>query len=914
MFTISKQLSCQKFIFKIHSSRLRRERWKLTLPVDEARRNEEIISLADSQILRWIDEINGVEGADEKAKAIKSEIKMLRKEPNSAQVRKRIRQLYSDLDKLQFKPDYMCLIIDKDKDYLRACKGFSINGVKYKRLLGTTGGVKNSTIVFVSENVVDELRRRNNNDRDMTKELVTAKLGAYMALNCSASVPVSFPKGILVVNDAETSFMSDYIYLASQDDGEPLMEFKENQQITINATDGFGLMLPCLAERWSQELGLDYVASGMCSRFSFEKGMVFTFDFLDFADKVAGGKYIVKDAWDNDVDIRNVELILTTSMVKLWDSYKSCEHYLECSIKNKFTFAVTKTCPRELENVRNLNYQFIQSYDLSPEDIDELIKPTMDEINDVLSGDWRRAAIFLKGAGLSEENVDRLEDNYAKALMIDQRMFNDPYIQSSIYQLIKNRINKAKVGVLKVHGNFSIVSGDPYLLCQSIFGLELTGLLKSGEIYSKYWFDSDAEKLACFRAPMTTHENIKIMKPCRSKEVSYWYQYMKTCTVLNAWDMTMPALNGLDYDGDMVFLTDNNVLVRKHIDLPAIMCAQKKAAKTIPAEEDFVTADINAFGNDIGSITNRATSMFEVRSAFEKGSREYDVLTYRIRCGQLLQQDAIDKAKGIVSKPMPREWYDYHAVNKIEDEEVRNFYRSVVADKKPYFMRYIYPALMSQYNTYIKNTDRNSLIEFGQTVAELKAHRYDELTERQKEFLRFYDHKMPVGVNDCVMNRICRKFEQAFDGFVKKNSKVAEFDYTIMKSDVEYSPKAYRTIKGLCEGYNKRLSNFSAFTDYERVDESDAKAGLDRINEEFVEECTKICPNQKELCNIMLDIYYSKSLTKRFVWSVCGSEIINNLLIANDNTISYPTLCDSGEVEYGGNRFTIETKKLEVFE
>ena len=914
MFTISKQLSCQKFIFKIHSSRLRRERWKLTLPIDEARKNEEIISLADSQVLRWIDELNGVEDADEKAKAIKSEIKRLRKEPNSAQVRKRIRQLYSDLDKLQFKPDYMCLIIDKDKDYLRACKGFSINGIKYKRLLGTTGGVKNSTIVFVSENVVDELKRRNNNDRDMTKELVTAKLGAYMALNCSASVPVSFPKGILVVNDAETSFISDYIYLESQDDGEPLMEYRENQQITIDATDGFGLMLPCLAERWSQELGLDYVASGMCSRFSFEKGMVFTFDFLDFADKVAGGKYIVKDAWGNDVDIRNVELILTTSMVKLWDSYKSCEHYLECSIKNKFTFAITKTCPKELENVRNLNYQFIQSYDLSPEDIDELIKPTMDEINDVLSGDWRRAVLFLKGAGLSEENVDRLEDNYAKALMIDQRMFNDSYIQSCIYQLIKNRINKAKVGVIKVHGNYSIVSGDPYLLCQSVFGLELTGLLKSGEVYSRYWFDTDAEKLACFRAPMQCEENIRVMTPCKTESAAYWYQHMKTCAILNAWDTTMPALNGLDFDGDLLFLTDNNVLVNKHKELPAIVCKQNKAVKTIPTEMDFVISDINSFGNDIGSITNRVTSMYEVRSGYEKGTREYEMLTYRIRCGELLQQDAIDKAKGIISKPMSREWYDYHAVSKIENEEKRNFYRSIVADKKPYFMRYIYPTLMSQYNTYIKNTDRNSLIEFGQTVAELKAHRYDELTERQKEFLRFYDRKIPVGVNDCVMNRICRKFEQAFDGFVKKSSKVAEFDYTIMKSDVEYSAKSYRAIRGLCEDYNKRLSNFTAFTDYERVDDNDARAGLDRINEEFIEECTKICPNQKELCNIMLDIYYTKSSTKRLVWSVCGSEIINNLLAANNNIISYPTICDSGEVEFGGNRFAIKTKKLEVLE
>ena len=546
MFTISKQLSCQKFIFKIHSSRLRRERWKLTLPVDEARRNEEIISLADSQVLRWIDELNGVEGADEKAKAIKSEIKRLRKEPNSAQVRKRIRQLYSDLDNLQFKPDYMCLIIDKEKDYYRAVKGFKINDVKYKRLLGTTGGIKNSTIVFVSERLWGELRHRIDNGRDMTKEMVPAKLNAYMALTCSASTPVSYPNGILVVNDAYTTFKDDIIYLANQNGGEPLMEFRTNQDIEIDATDGFGIALPSLMARWSSELGLDYVISGACTRCSFEKGMVFAFDFLDFGNKIAGGNYVVKDAWGNDVDVRNVELILTTSMLKLWDSYKSCDDYLRFCHENHYTFGITKACPKQLENVRNLNYQFIQSYDLDDEDVDELIAPTIEEIYDVLSGDWRKSVVFLKGMGLTESNIEKTENDFAKALMIDQRMLDDPYVKSSIFQIIKNRINRAKVGVVKVHGNFSIVSGDPYLLCQSVFGLEKTGLLKAGEIYNKYWADDGAEKVACFRAPQQCAENIRLMSPCRNEDTLYWYQHMKTCTIINAWDVTMPAMNGMD--------------------------------------------------------------------------------------------------------------------------------------------------------------------------------------------------------------------------------------------------------------------------------------------------------------------------------------------------------------------------------
>ena len=242
--------------------------------------------------MRWIDELNGVVDADIKARDIKSKIKRIKKESNTVSNKKEIKRLYQELDRLQFKPDYMCLIIDKKKDYYRACKGFTINNIKYRRLLGANGGIKNSTIVFVSERLYDELSRRIENDRNQDKELVTAKLEAYKALSCSASIPVSFPNGVLVVNDAETEFSSDVIYLTDENDGEPLVDFIKDYNVKLNASDGYGLMHPTLAQRWSQELELDYTVSGVNTRFSFEKGMVFTFDFIDFADKVANN-YIV---------------------------------------------------------------------------------------------------------------------------------------------------------------------------------------------------------------------------------------------------------------------------------------------------------------------------------------------------------------------------------------------------------------------------------------------------------------------------------------------------------------------------------------------------------------------------------------------------------------------------------------------
>lgn len=261
---------------------------------------------------------------------------------------------------------------------------------------------------------------------------------------------------------------------------------------------------------------------------------------------------------------------------------------------------------------------------------------------------------------------------------------------------------------------------------------------------------------------------------------------------------------------------------------------------------------------------------------------------------------------------MPRLWYDRHAANKSEGDA--KFQRNIVADKKPYFMRYIYPMLSKQYNTYIKNTDKNALREFQMTVAELKAISENDLTERQAEFLKYYKYRMPVGINACIMNKICWRFENEFDGHIGKHNSAIKFDYSIMRSEDEYTTKQFNSIKRLYEDYNKRLVNYAIFADYERIDDCDSFVTLSVMNDEFRKECYKVCPNASMLCNIILDICYTRSSTKRFAWNMCGSEIIHNLLIKNDNKISYPTLDCDGDIEFCGNKFIVETTEFEVDE
>lgn len=866
--------------------------------------------MADSNTLRFIDDINHLYDADERAADIQRKIRMLQKQETTRVNRKEIRRLYSELDEVQFKPDYMCLIIDKIEHYDKACKdGFYINGIHYERLLGTNGGVKNSTIVFVSSRIAPELKRRLENGRDLSKPLVPAKFESYKALSCSGSTPVSLPHGICVVPDCVTHFKSNVIYINDETSDEPIMEYRENEPVELIDSDGYGLMLPSLAERWSQELGLDYVMSGANTRFSWEKGMVFCFDFLEFADKVAGTR-LIKDAWGNEVDLSNIELILTTSQLKLWDSYKSFDDYLDNCLKNGYTFGIPKVCPKELENERYLNYQFIQSFQLTDEQIEELIQPTIQEIKDILGLDYKKSILFLKGMFLNENNLWKVENDFAKALMVDPEMINDPFVRNRIYQMIRKRIKDAKVGVIKVSGNYSIISGDPYSLCQSMFGLEVTGLLKAGELYNKYWIDKGAEYVSCFRAPMTCHNNICKLKVANTEDMQHWYRYMTTCTILNSWDTTTHATNGADKDGDMYLLTDNKVLVENTLNSPAIMCVQRKAAKKVIEESDLILANKNSFGDEIGKTTNRITTMFDVQAQYAPGSQEYEVLDYRIKCGQLFQQNSIDKVKGIIAKPMPKEWYNRDANRQDEaDSEIestkKEFNLRIVADRKPYFMRYIYPDLMKKYNTYMTNANKKALREFGLDIKGIMAQ--EELTDEQVAFLEYFDWKLPVGDHDCVQNKICKRIEEEFDGYVKKNPPPAPFDYTVLKTSMEYTKSQYALIAELYEEYTQKVQEFMVESYYKRMDQDDAIVGKALLLRNFKQLCNEICSNAEQLCNIVLDLCYRNNRSKQFAWDMCGTQIIENLLNKNGRKLSFPVSDDNGDIEFGGQRFSMST-------
>lgn len=259
---------------------------------------------------------------------------------------------------------------------------------------------------------------------------------------------------------------------------------------------------------------------------------------------------------------------------------------------------------------------------------------------------------------------------------------------------------------------------------------------------------------------------------------------------------------------------------------------------------------------------------------------------------------------------MPPAWYSIreNSIKPEDDEQTRKtkeFNMKIVAAVKPYFMIYVYPALKKKYDDYIKNNNLSAAIRFSKynihSIEDLQ--NYSPKTAAMSKFLECYDKYMPVGTNKCLVNRICWLFENEFAGYSMDKP---EFDYTILKSDVEYSRASYNEILEIYHRYLDHMDAFQRRAKIERIDSDSAALERERLFEVFKMECECVCPNEDELCDIVLDICYHTERSKQFAWDVSGDVMLRNLMRRHNNIVSFPKMVEEdGEFEYGGKQFVM---------
>ncbi len=268
---------------------------------------------------------------------------------------------------------------------------------------------------------------------------------------------------------------------------------------------------------------------------------------------------------------------------------------------------------------------------------------------------------------------------------------------------------------------------------------------------------------------------------------------------------------------------------------------------------------------------------------------------------------------------MPKEWYQVKPNiikddDSLEDIETKEFNQSILVDKKPYFFNYVYPDMMKDYKKYIDSANRKALFQFNLSINQLLQREVSgELSEEEEAFLYYYKLQLPNNCNPCLMNKICWRIEQEFDGWVGKQNKSVEFDYEILKTNKLYSQSAYKSIKDLYDLYVNIIERSKTLhKKYKRKSNEEHNVEMLKIKENFKNEALSMCSNEEDLCNMMLDFCYGSGKSKKFVWDLFGEQIVRNLLVKTNGIFNIPIQDEFGDIDFKGLKFKEVQKQLEL--
>lgn len=420
-----------------------------------------------------------------------------------------------------------------EKDYAMIAKnGFILNDKKYMRLYSGSGQIRRNTVTFIREDLYEPIFNSLLNGltlADFGKEFNAAKFNAYSGLNMSGChlIPAELTPNVCIVDDFEqirpheivnyvtendveyiTSSDGDYILKEGQTeyllkdgmatrrvDGQTFTLRKGTKKHiqecyydeidgspALNSFDGQGLMSPEWVSRISEHLGLNYMPSEFIIRAPWIKGLLANVPFKEWF-KLHGISEIT-DSFGKVRKIDEIDCFISKSQFKMHKVYsEKCasmgvnawDYYCDQLKVNNLLWGISRINNAVDDEIKSLNYQYLQALQLDNNDIDQLCKPTEDFLGSLNSGDLETVYqnLLVNGKNYNDEQYDDENDinessNDATYKKLFQRVIesnpefiNDKYIRGLILKECDSKFNAAKLGKILINGNFQFCISDP---------------------------------------------------------------------------------------------------------------------------------------------------------------------------------------------------------------------------------------------------------------------------------------------------------------------------------------------------------------------------------------------------------------------------------------------------------------------
>ncbi len=409
-------------------------------------------------------------------------------------------------------------------------------------------------------------------------------------------------------------------------------------------------------------------------------------DYLDKAEERYNEIFMVFDDETKQLlkDIEYEQERLT------WDWYREqikCQKFGVCKTEHK----------SKLDDKQNLWYQIIVSLNFNKDELWELVKPQVEEINLM-----RKYVAWFK-RGIDMRAQEKVGDSMMLTLLecnedISRTKWYTNYRHSKIQRMIK----KLLAGKIQIKdSDFCVLFGNPYEMLRASCGDKIeSSIINDFECCCTRY--KDDEELYGMRSPHICSGNNALLKNTYRDEWK-WFNLTDNIIIVNFWDMgafLAPKWNGCDVDSDTAFIGNNPIILEKAKEvqdyLIPINCVPQESNTYEFTNEKMAKVDTKLCNDMVGRVCNLARDLHSLywhlyNTGTEDNKRKYLSMIYDDICLlEVLSNIAIDSAKRTYLCNIEKE------MAKIKDRPYMNTEGAIIRGDKIVFKETRYKKSLSE--------------------------------------------------------------------------------------------------------------------------------------------------------------------------------------------------------------------------
>lgn len=546
---------------------------------------------------------------------------------------------------------------DEKLAYQMLKNGVRYKGIKYVSLITSVGMMKKDDMeleysceyFFINKgskefkNVLEDVASLGKLETQKGKTICINKdIVARLSLLLSSGDRVFLPKyRIAVLPEAFYKYTNNYLEFAEIEENKIDLDNlrlvpRPKKTLEHTAMDGCGFATPNVFDEIQKQLGKKYKIdfAGIRTLGTAGKGLIVRFDHRKYIkEELKLDKLVVKDMWNNDIDLMQVDVILNESMVKWGKWFSSQQEILDLMNSPRyakykdlfFGFNITKVNKEAVKEYTEANYQVLSNIIITLKKLMELQQADEETYKKAIDLDIDTIRIAL--GDVAREDIETLSPSTKMhgILQLDEGIKKCQSFYKVVGNLVNKKINNLAGGGIQLKGNYKTQVHDIISYINSLVDpkyIYKDGKLKGIEVsmdkenglnaYNNY-VPKESGKRVLARCPLNSATEMIKTELKSNKLYDKYFGDLSEELIFFPFDDSAMRASGSDFDLDITFCIDEETIYNGVIDdvdeNGTVWYFHNqfdgKALKETYNRENMYKRILAGRGNKIGTLSNK---------------------------------------------------------------------------------------------------------------------------------------------------------------------------------------------------------------------------------------------------------------------------------------------------------------------